>query len=281
VLAENNKVTLNCSSPSDPAVGVQTPVAKYVVKNGSNVLSECQPATNCVINGLQNGVDTNLGVVATNDFGDTSQFITVRSIGKPTPPTGVVVSGSEGKIYVSWNRESTGDAAAKYVATATSGSAKYSCISAQTMDAGIITSPAPTECVITVPLPKTNSNLSYAVAVKGGNGNCSDSSSTCNYSVAAQATATVKPQFSPDRPTLVATVENSKITVTATAGINDKQSTNKITIASEPIGLSCDASSDTQWKCVFDNLFDTKSILLLERVITPTVLVVRPVRPML
>ena len=255
VLAENNKVTLKCSSPADPAVGVQTPVAKYVVKNGSNVPVDCLPNTNCVINGLQNGVDTNLGVVATNDFGDTSQFITVRSIGKPTPPTGVVVSGSEGKIYVSWNRESTGDAAAKYVATATNGSAKYSCTSAQTMDAGIMTSPAPTECVITVTGPKTNSNLSYAVAVKGGNGNCSDIvPDVCNYSDSAPSTPlTVKPQFNPDRPTLVATVENSKITVAATAGTNDAQSTNKITIASAPTGLSCDASSDTQWKCVFDN----------------------------
>ena len=255
VLAENNKVTLKCSSPTNPAVGVQTPVAKYVVKNGSNVPVDCLPNTNCVINDLQNGVDTNLGVVATNDFGDTSQFVTVRSIGKPTPPTGVVVSGSEGKIYVSWNRESTGDAAAKYVATATNGSAKYSCISAQTMDAGITTSPAPTECVITVPLPKTNSNLSYAVAVKGGNGNCSDIvPDVCNYSDSVPSTpTTISPQFNPDRPTLVATVENSKITVTATAGTNDAQSTNKITIASAPTGLSCNASSDTQWKCVFDN----------------------------
>ncbi len=200
-----------------------------------------------------------LRVVATNDFGDTAQFITVRSIGKPAPPTGVVVSGSEGKIYVSWNRESTGDAAAKYVATATNGSVKYSCISAQTMDAGIITSPAPTECVITVTGPKTNSNLSYAVAVKGGNGNCSDIvPDVCNYSDSAPITPlTVKPQFNPDRPTLVATVENSKITVTATAGTNDAQSTNKITIASAPTGLSCDASSDTQWKCVFDIRRDT------------------------
>ena len=258
VLAENNKVTLECSSPSDPAVGVQTPVAKYVVKNGSNVLAECQPATNCVINGLQNGVETNLGVVATNDFGDTSQFITVRSIGKPTRPTGVVVSGSEGKIYVSWKRESGGSdgtAAAKYVATATNGSAKYSCISAQTMDAGITTSPALTECVITVTGPNTNSNLSYAVAVKGGNGNCSDVvPDVCNYSDSAPSTpTTISPQFNPDRPTLVATVENSNITVTATAGTNDAQSTNKITIASTPTGLSCDASSDIQWKCVFDN----------------------------
>lgn len=121
------------------------------------------------------------------------------------------------------------------------------------MDAGIITSPAPTECVITV--PQENSNLSYTVAVKGGNGNCSDIvSDACNYSDSALSTPlTVKPQFNPDRPTLVATVENSKITVTATAGTGNVGSTNKITIDSNPTALFCDASSDTQWKCVFDN----------------------------
>ncbi len=255
VLAEDEKVTLNCSAPTErlETGRVQTPVANYVVKNGSNVPVDCLPNTNCVINGLQNGVATNLEVVATNDFGDTSQVITVRSIGKPTPPTRVVVSGSEGKIYVSWNRESTGDAAAKYVATATDGSDKYSCISAQTMDAGITTSPAPTECVITVTGPKENSNKNYTVAVKGGNGNCSVSSATCNYSDLVLSTPrTISPQFNPDRPSLVAEVEDSKITVTATAGTNDAQSTSKITIASAPIGLSCDAKAP-DWTCVFDN----------------------------
>jgi hypothetical protein len=247
VLAEDGKVTLNCSSPSDPDVVDQTPVAKYVVKNGTNVPFECQPATDCVINGLQNVKDTKLDVVATNNFGDTLQSITVRSIGKPAPPTGVVVSGSNGKITVSWTRESTGDAASKYVATATNDSATYSCISARTM-----TSPAPTECVITVPLPTTNSDLSYTVAVKGGNGNCSDSSTTCNYSASDSATTTVTPQFNPDKPVLVAEVKDSKIIVTATPGSNHG-STSKITITSDPIGLFCDASVSNQWKCVFAN----------------------------
>ncbi len=257
VLAEDKNVTLNCSSPTNDTVGVQTPVAQYVVKKDSTVLSECLPATNCVINGLENGENTNLEVAATNDFGRTRDVITVRSIGKPASPTEVVVSGSNGEITVSWTRESTGDPAAKYVATATNGSTSYSCISKQPMNDGIMTSSAPTGCVITV--PRTNSNLSYTVAVRGGNGNCSDSSTTCNYSVAAQATATVKPQFSPDRPTLRADVENSKITVTATPGTQYAQSTNKITIESDPTGLSCDASSTNQWKCVFDTFTEGQS----------------------
>ncbi|MBJ7488301.1 MAG: hypothetical protein JHD14_08050 [Ilumatobacteraceae bacterium] len=188
--------------------------------------------------------------MARNASGDTPQFITVTSIGAPVTPTGVVASGAEGKIYVSWNRGSAGGAAAKYVATATSGAVEYSCTSAQTMNAGIITSPARTECVITV--PRTNSNLSYAVAVKGGNGNCSDIvPDVCNYSDPAPSTpTTITPQFNPDRPTLVAEVRDSKITVTATPAI-DGGSTTKITIASAPTGLSCDASSTNQWKCVF------------------------------
>ena len=250
VLAESTVVTLNCSSPIDAALGVQTPVAKYVVKNGSNGAIECKPNDNCVINNLQDGADTNLQVKATSAFGETSQSITVRSIGAPATPTGVVVSGSRGEIYVSWNRESTGDAAAKYVATATNGSVKYSCISAQTMEAGIITA-APTECVITV--PTENSSLPYTVLVKGGNGNCSGSSTTCNYSDSAPSTpTTIKPLFDPKRPALVATVENSKITVTATPGTEVAMTTEKIIIASSPIGLSCEASKDTGWKCPND-----------------------------
>ena len=146
------------------------------------------------------------------------------------------------------------------MATATSGAVEYSCTSAQTMVAGIITSPARTECVITVTGPRQNSNLSYAVTVKGGTGNCSDIvPDVCNYSDPAPSTpTTITPQFNPDRPTLVATVESSKITVTATAGTNDAGSTNKIKIEPSPTtGLPCDASSDTQWKCVFDIRRDT------------------------
>ena len=259
VLAEDKKVTLNCSSPINADVGVQTPVAKYVVKKGTTVLSECQPATNCVINDLVNREDTQLDVVAINAFDERTQPITVRSIGKPASPTEVMVSGSNGQITVSWTREQDSDAAVKYVATATNGSDNYSCIYAQTMVDGIMAFPALTEtkCVITVPTEK--SNLPYTVVVKGGNGNCSDGSTTCNYSVAAQATATVKPQFSPDEPTIVAKVENSKITVTATPGTLYTGSTNKITIASDPTGLSCDASSTNQWKCVFDTFIEGQS----------------------
>ena len=265
VLAEDRKVTLNCSSPNNPNVGVQTPVAKYVVKKKDlTVLSECLPATNlpatnCVINDLVNREDTQLDVVAINAFDERTQPITVRSIGKPASPTEVMVSGSNGQITVSWTREQDSDAAVKYVATATNGSDNYSCIYAQTMVAGIMTFPALTEtkCVITVPTEK--SNLPYTVVVKGGNGNCSDGSTTCNYSVAAQATATVKPQFSPDQPAIDARVENSKITVTATPGTLYTGSTNKITIASDPTGLSCDASSTNQWKCVFDTFIEGQS----------------------
>ena len=253
VLAEDKKVTLNCSSPTNTGVRFQTPVDKYVVKNGSAIPVDCLPNTNCIINNLQNHVDTNLEVVATNNFGTTSQFPMVRSIGKPEKPTDVVVSGSDGKIYVSWEPARDGDAAAKYVATATNGSVNYSCISKQTMNAGIMTSSAPKLCVITV--PRTNSNLSYAVAVKGGNGNCSDSSTTCNYSESVEAGTTISPQFNPDRPTLVATVENSKITVTATPAAEGGL-TNKITIASNPTAsdptrLSCDATAPN-WTCVFN-----------------------------
>ncbi len=252
VLEESSKVTLNCSSSREPGV-VQTPVAKYVVKivnNGLNGAIDCEPNKNCVINNLKNGVETPLDVQAINASGSKQKSLTVKSVGKPADPKDVNSSGSEGRIIVRWNVHGTGYAATKYVATATSGLVNHSCTSAQTMVAGIATSPEPT-CVITV--PETDSDLAYSVVVKGGNGNCSESSTTCNYSESVlSAPATIKPQFPPDTPTLVAEVRESKITVTATPGTN-YQSTDEIRITSSPTGLSCDVNANTQWKCVIGN----------------------------
>ena len=252
VLEESSKVTLNCSSSREPGV-VQTPVARYVVNIGNNGLSgaiDCEPNKNCVINNLQNGVETPLDVQAINASGSKEKSLMVKSVGKPADPIDVNSSGSEGRINVRWNVLGTGYAATKYVATATSGLVNYSCTSAQTMVDGIVTSPEPT-CVITV--PETDSDLAYSVVVKGGNGNCSESSTTCNYSESVlSAPATIKPQFPPDTPTLVAEVKESKITITATPGTNYR-STDVIRITSSPTGLSCDVNANTQWKCVIGN----------------------------
>ena len=236
-VAHRGNGTIDVAVESPDSAAIKTPVSRFELWIDGSKVSECdaanQPST-CRLTGLDNSVVYAVTAKAINDFGETVGVapVAAQPLAPPSAPGTVTVTGARGVINVFWDRESEGGSAAAYTASAylsTGGPAVGSCrVEGTTRNSTVIVVPD-TKCNI----PNLDGEKTYRVSVVASNDG--------GDSAATVAGRTVRPLFTPGVPTVVASVRDARVFVTATPGQTNNQtgSTKSIKVTSNLDGLTC------------------------------------------
>lgn len=229
--------TIEFSIESPDSEAIKTPVTRFELSAEGATTVRCEAATqptSCVLAGLDNDTVYDVVVKAVNGFGETlgATPVAAQPLAPPGAPGGVSVAGADGVIKVFWERSTEGGSAEKYVATAINSATKAVAGTCQTLgeaSASTVTVVPAATCNIT----KLDGETSYQVSVVAGNDG--------GESAATVAATTVTPRFAPGVPTVVASVRESRIFVSATVGQvgQSSGSTKSILVTSNVGNLSC------------------------------------------
>lgn len=231
----NGTIEFSIESPDSEAI--KTPVTRFELSAEGATTVRCEAATqptSCVLAGLDNDTVYDIVVKAVNGFGETlgAAPVAAQPLAPPGAPGGVSVAGADGVIKVFWERSTEGGSAEKYVATAINSATKAVAGTCQTLgeaSASTVTVVPAATCNIT----KLDGETSYQVSVVAGNDG--------GESAATVAATAVTPRYAPGVPTVVASVRESRIFVSATVGQvgQSSGSTKSILVTSNVGNLSC------------------------------------------
>lgn len=132
VVPGNGQVTVNFTAPTNDD---GSPITSYLVTATEGSFSQnfqCLVSqTSCVIDGLLNGVDYSISMVAVNGAGDgvASRTVVVEPTGPPYAPTGVEALAGKGQLTIKWTLGNNGGSPILH-STAYAGTA--SCVSTTT-----------------------------------------------------------------------------------------------------------------------------------------------------
>lgn len=236
-VAKRGDGTIEFDIEAPDAAAIKTPIARFELTIDGETAAECPATTQpvkCVLSGLDNDTTYEVGVKAVNAFGETlgTAPVVAQPLAPPAAPAGVSAAGASGVIKVFWERSSDGGVAEKFVASALNTATKVvagTCESIGEARASTVTVVPATSCNIS----GLDGEATYEISVSASNDG--------GASASTKAAASVRPLFAPGVPTVVATVRESRIFVSATVAQIDPRSgnTKSILVTSNVDNLSC------------------------------------------